>query len=122
MKPPKPEGREGMVPTEQTDGGACGVSSDAIPESKPMRRTRTVLLDDCVGSPSVWICWLLKPGDAHLGAVCTTKDRALKCGENIKTLIRFAEHKVWIEQTVLDHSFSYKDSVLAMVQRRIVGD
>lgn len=78
----------------------------------------TVLLDDFVGSPCVYIVWALKPGDAQLLAICTTDEKAEHYVENFRVLPRFAEHKFWKECAVLDHGFGFKDSVMAMAQRR----
>lgn len=77
-----------------------------------------VLLESFVGSPGVYVVWALKPGDAQLLAICTTQEKADHYVENFRALSRFSEHRFWVEKTVLDHGFGYKDSVLAMVQRR----
>lgn len=72
------------------------------------------------GAHFVWIVWALKPGVAHVAAICTTEKHADRYMDTLPDNggLSYRGSKMWKERVPLDHAFGWKDSVAAMVTSR----
>lgn len=84
-----------------------------------MARARPLWLEYSFGAHFVWLVWAIKPGVAHLAAVCTTEEKADKYMTTLPTGggLSYRGCTMWKEKRPLDHAFGWRDSVAAMVTK-----
>jgi hypothetical protein len=69
------------------------------------------------GAHFAWVVWALKPGVAHLAAICTTEKKANRYMEQLPEHggLSYRGSKMWKERVPLNHAFGWKDSVAALL-------
>jgi hypothetical protein len=77
-----------------------------------------VMLESSAGANFVWIVWALSPGDARMGAICSTEAIADKYIHHLSAVPSLTGFMIVKEHVVIDHAFGYHDSLHVRVQRR----
>lgn len=77
------------------------------------RYFKSFTLEDGMGTPMVWLVWAFKPGEVHLGSICSTEEKADRYVEMLPNA--YPGCKCIKERVPMDHGFAYRDSIARLL-------